>query len=138
MQVPPAQQITSGLGSSLMPANLAMQGQAIERIHVDGNIVKDPVALTRALQKMSLSLQQAATVAAAHPTASSMLIRNLVSIGGPFLVNHMLGRPYQGWLVSRPRGGLAEVYELATQPSPATQLQLYCNTSGVTFDLIVY
>lgn len=141
MLVPPAQQYETGLGTSIKPANLALSGGSVERIHIDGNMVRDPESLTRVLQKVALTLHATATVAASHPTASSMLIRNILSVNGGLLVNHMLGRAFLGWFPVRMRGGFVQIYELSPQPSsvdPKKQISLACNGSGVTFDLLVY
>jgi hypothetical protein len=140
MLVPPAQRITTGLGTSAAPANLALAGKTVKIVHIDSQIAQDPTAITRVIQELASSLADTTTICGANPFASSMLIRDLTSVSGVMLVNHMLARPYLGWVVVRPRG-VVTIYETPVQPAtinPARQLQLTMTPANVLFDLLVF
>jgi hypothetical protein len=140
MLVPPAQQVTTGVGGSSAPANLAMRGGSVKLVRVSSAIVKDPDALARTLQELASQQRDTAQIAASHPTASSMLIRNLTSVNGTFTVNHSLGRAFLGWFPARIRGAFVQIYEPTNQQGldPTKQVLLHANAAGVVFDLLVY
>ncbi len=136
MFVPPAQRVTAGLGTSGQPANLAAAGRSVRRVHVDGAIARDPEALARVITDISGNLQETAMSATANPFASSILLVGVVTVNGAFQVNHFLGRPYSGWIVSRPRGPVA-LYEVTPQANPGRYIQLVGNAVE-EIDLLVF
>jgi hypothetical protein len=136
----PPSQILPDLGAKNSIQNLSLRGFVVPRIHVDGNIVRDPTALARVIMSITGTLRDTATTALANPFASSILISNLTSWSGDRVVNHYLGRPYTGWTVMRPRGGVPVVYENTSQAglNASKQISLHSTTAGLVFDLLFY
>lgn len=73
-----------------------------------------------------------------NPALDSLILENVTLVTGSNVINHKLGRPLQGFKVTRMRSNFAEIYD--TQDSnQMPQLTLNLNASaGVVIDLEVF
>lgn len=73
-----------------------------------------------------------------NPALDSILLQNVTLISGNNVINHKLGRPLQGWKITRMHKNFAQIYD--TQDSnQMPQLTLNLNAStGIVIDIEVF
>lgn len=73
----------------------------------------------------------------ANPSNNASILKSVSLAAGSNTVNHLLGRPLQGWRIVRQRA-LASVYDTQdSNPTPALTLSLV-SSAAVTVDLEVF
>lgn len=74
----------------------------------------------------------------AFPPVSGQLISKVALTSGSNIIRHGLGRPLQGWIMTRMRSAAVQVYDTQdSNPAPSTTLQL-TSTGASTVDLWVF
>lgn len=72
-----------------------------------------------------------------NPANNSLILKNITLINGSNVVNHLLGRPLQGWQIVRLRA-LATIYDTQdTNQMPQLTLNLVSN-AAVVADIMVF
>lgn len=71
------------------------------------------------------------------PLAESVLLEDVSLFAGANIVNHGLGRPLRGWIVTRMRGAAMVFDTQDTNRTPARTLALQAS-ANVSLDLMVF
>lgn len=81
-----------------------------------------------------MSLMQTQWASLINPAINAPLLQgnylnNIALVSGDNTINHLLGRAYQGWLLTGMHGAFIELYDVPS-PMPTLTLVLNANTSG--------
>lgn len=92
-------------------------------------------------QKLDLPKMQTTWAEQINPVLANLLIQGQLLkaqtlINGTTVINHRLGRQFQGWFLVSPKAS-ASVFEAAYQPNPTLTLTLTSNAAVIT-DLWVF
>ena len=92
-------------------------------------------------QDQDLSLMQAKWIpqlnpVLANPMLSGNQLKNVPLVSGANVINHLLGRAYQGYLITGMHNSFVLIYD-TTSPMPSLTLVLHASGTG-NVDLFVY
>ncbi len=90
------------------------------------------------LPQMQTTWAQAIDPVLVNPIVNGLILKKIQLIAGTNAVNHLLGRPLQGWYVTRMRGVSANLYDIQdSNQTPQLTLALF-SSDAVTIDLAVF
>lgn len=72
-----------------------------------------------------------------NPVANGIILKNVALINGTTVVNHLLGRRLQGWVVTRQRAA-ASIYDLQDQNQMQNLTLVLSSSASVVVDIYVY
>ena len=72
----------------------------------------------------------------ANPMLSGNQLKNVPLVSGANVINHLLGRAYQGYLITGMHNSFVQIYD-TTSPMPSLTLVLHASGTG-NVDLFVY